>query len=280
MQLGLSMFVTDETIDPVTLGRAAEEAGFESLFLPEHTHIPADRESPWSGGAELPRYYWHAYDPFVALSAIAATTSTLRLGTGVALIIERDPIVLAKETASLDVVSGGRFELGIGAGWNFEEMRNHGTDPAVRFGLMRERAEAVRAIWTQDEASYHGKHVSFDRIWSWPKPVAQPHPPILIGGTGGRVIDRVVAYGDGWMPNMRDLDELAPRIDELQQRAAEAGRDRIPVTYFGLRDPDEARLSVMADAGVDRVLLMLPSAGTDETLALLERYSELAARVA
>jgi alkanesulfonate monooxygenase SsuD/methylene tetrahydromethanopterin reductase-like flavin-dependent oxidoreductase (luciferase family) len=145
---------------------------------------------------------------------------------------------------------------------------------------MRERAEAVRAIWTQDEASYHGKHVSFDRIWSWPKPVAQPHPPILIGGTGGRVIDRVVAYGDGWMPNMRDLDELAPRIDELQQRAAEAGRDRIPVTYFGLRDPDEARLSVMADAGVDRVLLMLPSAGTDETLALLERYSELAARVA
>jgi probable F420-dependent oxidoreductase len=280
MQLGLSMFVTDETIDPVTLGRAAEEAGFESLFLPEHTHIPASRESAWSGGAELPRYYWRAYDPFVALSAIAATTSTLRLGTGVALIIERDPIVLAKETASLDVVSGGRFELGIGAGWNFEEMRNHGTDPAVRFGLMRERAEAVRTIWTQDEASYHGKHVSFDRIWSWPKPVQQPHPPILIGGTGGRVIDRVVAYGDGWMPNMRDLDELAPRIDELQRRAAEAGRDRIPVTYFGLRDPDEARLSVMAEAGVDRVLLMLPSAGTDETLALLEQYSELAARVA
>jgi probable F420-dependent oxidoreductase len=277
MQFGLSMFVTDETIAPIELGRAAEEAGFDALFIPEHTHIPASRESAWSGGAELPREYWHTYDPFVALAAIAAVTTRLRLGTGIVLIVERDPITLAKEAASLDVVSGGRFELGIGAGWNFEEMRNHGTDPAQRFRVMRERALALRAIWTQEEASFHGEHVDFERIWSWPKPIQKPHVPIWIGGTGPRVLDRVLEYGDGWFPNMRDLDELGPRIAELQQRAAEAARDRIPVTYFGLRHPDDEKLGKLAAAGVDRVLLMLPPAGADETLSRLERYAALAA---
>jgi probable F420-dependent oxidoreductase len=278
MQFGLSMFITDETIAPVDLGRAAEDAGFDSIFVPEHTHIPASRESPWPGGAELPREYSHTLDPFVSLSAIAATTTRLRVGTGIALIVERDPIVLAHEAASLDHVSGGRFELGIGAGWNLEEMRNHGTDPARRFAVMRERALAVREIWTQEEASFHGEFVDFDRIWSWPKPAQQPHPPIWVGGTGPRVLDRVLEYGDGWFPNMRDLDELAQRVAELQRRAGEAGRERIPVTYFGLRDADDAKLEKMGAAGVDRVLLMLPPAGADETLPRLERYAALAER--
>ena len=278
MQFGLSMFLTDETITPVELGRAAEDAGFESLFVPEHTHIPASRESPWPGGPELPREYSHTLDPFVALSVIAATTERLRVGTGIALIIERDPIILAHEAATLDHVSGGRFELGIGAGWNLEEMRNHGTDPARRIAVMRERALAVREIWTQDEASFHGEFVDFDRIWSWPKPVQQPHPPIWVGGTGPRVLDRVLEYGDGWFPNMRDLDELAQRVAELQRRAGEAGRERIPITYFGLRDADDEKLEKMAAAGVDRVLLMLPPAGADETLPRVERYAALAQR--
>ena len=278
MRFGLSMFVTDETIGPVELGRAAEEAGFDSLFVPEHTHIPASRDTERPGGGDLPREYWHTLDPFVALTAIAATTERLRVGTGVVLIVEHDPIVLAKEGATLDFVSGGRFEFGIGAGWNFEEMRNHGTDPATRFKVMRERALSIREIWTQDEASFHGEFVDFERIWSWPKPVQQPHPPIWVGGTGPRVLDRVLEYGDGWFPNMRDLDELAPRIDELQRRAADNGRERIPVTYFGLRDPDDEKLEKLAEAGVDRTLLMLPPDGEGETLERLERYAALALR--
>jgi len=278
MQFGLSMFITDETIAPVELGRAAEDAGFEALFVPEHTHIPASRESPWPGGAELPREYSHTLDPFVALSAIAATTEHLRVGTGIALIVERDPITLAHEAATLDHVSGGRFELGIGAGWNLEEMRNHGTDPATRIRVMRERVLAMREIWTREEASFHGEFVNFDRIWSWPKPVQRPHLPVLVGGTGARVLDRVLEYGDAWFPNMRDLDELATRIAELEGRAAAAGRERIPVTYFGARDPDDAMVEKMAAAGVDRVLFMLPPLGADETLPRLERYAALAAR--
>jgi probable F420-dependent oxidoreductase len=278
VQFGLSMFVTDETIGPVELGRAAEEAGFDAVFLPEHTHIPASRETERPGGGELPREYWHTLDPFVALSAMAATTERLRLGTGIALIVERDPIVLAKEAATLDLVSGGRFELGIGAGWNGEEMRNHGTDPANRFRVMRERALAVRTIWTEDEPSFHGEFVNFDRIWSWPKPVQRPHLPIWVGGTGPHVLDRVLQYGDGWFPNMRDLDELARRVPELQRRATDAGRDRIPVTYFGLRDPDDDKVEKLAAAGVDRALLSLPPASAGETLERIEGYATLAAR--
>src|SRR5437764_6269461 len=216
MLYGIAVFPTDYAADPATIARLVEERGFESLHFPEHTHIPAARQTPYPAGAELPRQYSRTYDPFVALTAAAAVTERILLATGICLVIERDPIVTAKEVESLDRLSGGRFLFGVGAGWNLEEMRNHGTEPSQRFGLMRERIEAMKAIWTQDEASYSGRHVSFDRIWAWPKPVQQPNPPILVGGNGARVLDRVTAYGDEWMPNrVRGDDEFIARLQEL-----------------------------------------------------------------
>ena len=274
MDFGLTIFPTDYGIPPAELGRAAEDAGFEALLFAEHTHIPASRETPRPGGDELPQRYWHTLDPFVALTAAAAATERLRIGTGVCLVIERDPIVTAKEVASVDLVSGGRFEFGVGAGWNREEMRNHGTDPYRRFSLMRERIEAMKAIWTQDEATYHGKQVNFDRIWSWPKPVQKPHPPVVVGGTGRKALDRVLRYGDVWMPNrIAEPGWLEGRIAELRERA---GR-HVPVTYYGADATDEF-VEQLASAGVDRVLLQLPDADTDTVLPLVERYAELAAR--
>src|SRR5918912_2254477 len=224
------MFPTDYSIDPVELGRIAEEHGFESLFFPEHTHIPASRRTPYPAGGELPREYFNLWDPFVALAGVAAATERLLLATGICLVVERDPIVTAKEVASLDRLSNGRFLFGIGAGWNREEMENHGTDPRRRFSLMRERVEAMKAIWAQDEAEYHGEHVDFDPVWSWPKPAQEPHPPVLVGGNGERVLDRVVRYGDEWMPNIArdDIGNLERRIAELQEKASAAGRGEIP----------------------------------------------------
>ncbi|MBA2390721.1 MAG: LLM class F420-dependent oxidoreductase [Geodermatophilaceae bacterium] len=275
---GVVTFLTDYSIAPAELARAVEDAGFESLFVTEHTHIPASRETPWPGGADLPREYAHTLDPFVALATAAAVTSTLRLGTGVCLVAQHDPIVLAKQVASLDHVSGGRVLFGVGAGWNREEMRNHGIDPTQRFAIMGERVEAMRAIWTQDEASYAGKHVSFERIWSWPKPVQLPGPPVLIGGSGPTVFDRVLAYGDGWTPISRqtgDLQQIAERIAELQERAAAVGRDRIPVTlYGGSSSPDTVER--MAAMGVDRILHLLPTLPRDEAL---DHVGEIARRV-
>lgn len=277
MDFGLTMFVTDDTIGPVELGRAAEDAGFESLFLPEHTHIPTSRETPWPGGRELPDYYRRTYDPFVALAAVAATTERLKVGSGVCLVVEHDPITLAKQVASLDRLSGGRVLFGIGGGWNREEMRNHGTDPASRWRLLRERVLAMQRIWTADEASFHGELVDFDALWSWPKPVQRPHPPVLVGGDGPTVLDRVLEYGDGWLPLARDLDRLAGRVAELQRRAAEAGRGAIPVTFFGAR-AEEAFVERLAAAGVSRILFHLPPAGRDEVLPRIRRYGDLAAR--
>jgi probable F420-dependent oxidoreductase len=274
MIFGLTIFPTDYTVAPGELGRAAEDAGFQALLFAEHTHIPTSRETPPPPGGELPRRYWHTLDPFVACTAVAAATTTLRMGTGICLVVERDPITTAKEVASVDHVSGGRFEFGVGAGWNKEEMRNHGTDPDTRFGLMRERIEAMKEIWTHDEASYHGKHVDFDPIWSWPKPVQQPHPPVLVGGTGPRALDRVLRFGDIWMPNrIAKPDWLKGRIAELRERA---GR-HFPVTYFGA-DPSDEFIDAIADAGVDRALLQLPDESPDKVLSLVEQYAELAAR--
>ncbi|MBA2529729.1 MAG: LLM class F420-dependent oxidoreductase [Euzebyales bacterium] len=277
MDFGLVLFLTDETVGPVAIGRAAEEAGFESLFVTEHTHIPVSRETPWPGGAQLPREYARTYDPFVALAGIAATTERLKVGTAICLVVEHDPIVLAKQVASLDRLSDGRFVFGVGGGWNREEMRNHGTDPATRFALLRERVLAMQAIWTQDEAAFHGDLVAFDPIWSWPKPVQQPHPAVLLGGNAPATLDRVVEFADGWLPNTRDVDSLASRIADLRRRCEGAGRARPSVTYYGARR-DGATLEQLADAGVDRCLFVLPPTPADQNLERIGRYAETAAR--
>ena len=273
MIFGLTFFPTDTSIAPAELGVAAEDAGFEALFFAEHTHIPTSRETPYSGGGELPEKYKRTHDPFVALATVAQATRSLRIGTGICLVVERDPIVTAKEVASLDVLSGGRVEFGVGGGWNREEMRDHGTDPRRRFAIMRERILAMKAIWTQDEAEFHGKYVDFDPVWSWPKPAQKPHPPVVVGGLGEKVLDRVLEYGDAWMPNRAAPDDLAPRIAELRERA---GRD-VPVTYYGA-PADDRFVERLEAAGVDRVLLMLESEPADVALPLVERYAELAAR--
>ena len=279
MDFGVVTFVTDYGIDAVSLGRAVEERGFGSLFVTEHTHIPACRESEWPGGtAELPAKYSHTFDPFVVLSAVAATTTTLRLGTAICLVVERDPITLAKEIASLDRLSGGRFVLGVGAGWNREEMANHGTDPATRMALLAERIAAMREIWTAEEASFHGKFVDFDRIWSWPKPVQQSGPPVLVGGMGPRVLGRVLEYGDGWMPlrvPVDQLDEFGSRVASLRTRAAAAGRPEPTVTLFGGAPKPEA-LRRYAELGVDTVLFDLPDVPAEKVPALLDSYASAA----
>ena len=254
METGVAIFPTHDAIAPADVARLTEEHGLESLFFPEHTHIPASRETPYPGGEPLPRKYVHTYDLFVAATAAATATSRLRIGSGVCLVIQRDPIITAKEVASVDFMSGGRFEFGVGAGWNREEMANHGTDPRRRMALLRERVEAMKAIWTSDEASYSGEFVKFDRIWSWPKPAQRPHPPVLIGGNGPTVLDRVLAFGDAWIPN------YAPK--GILQRAAElrARADR-PISLQVMGVPaDPAVLEAYAEAGFDRAVHWLPSA--------------------
>src|SRR5690242_18988059 len=232
MKFGIAVFPTDYAADPAAIARLVEERGFESLFFPEHTHIPVSRRSPYPGGGDLPPEYSHTYDPFVALTAAAAATKELLVATGICLVIERDPIVTAKEVASIDRLSGGRFLFGVGAGWNEEEMENHGTDPRKRFGLMRERVEAMKEIWTKDDAEYHGKHVDFDPIWSWPKPAQKPHPPVLLGGGGEKVLDRVLAFRDGWLPQPPREKDLVGRMQELRRRAEEDGRERPVIMPF------------------------------------------------
>ncbi len=273
MRFGLFIFPTDETVPPQELAPLAEERGFEALIFPEHTHIPV-AHTPFPGGGDVPRRYVRTLDPFVAMTAAALASERLLVGTGICLVPQRDPIHTAKEVASVDWLSGGRVLFGVGAGWNEPETANHGTDPKQRFGVMRDRILAMKEIWTQDVAAYHGRHVSFDGVRAWPKPVQRPHPPILVGGTGPRVLDRVIAYGDEWMPN-RDPDlDLADRIADLRRRAADAGRGEIPVSYFGA-EPTRDAIGALEEAGVYRIFLMLPSKGRDVVERALDEAAAL-----
>jgi probable F420-dependent oxidoreductase len=273
MEFGIGYFATHDAVDPASFARLVEERGHESLFFAEHTHIPASRESPWPAGGELPRKYSHTYDLFVTLTAAAMATSKLRVGSGICLVVERDPITTAKEVASIDHLSGGRMEFGVGAGWNREEMRNHGTDPRVRMAIMVERIEAMKAIWTQEEASFHGEHVSFDRIWSWPKPAQRPHPPVLVGGNGPTVLDRVLRVGDAWFPNY-GFDDLLERIGELRARAER------PIGVMVMGVPAKAAvLDELQRAGVQRVVRWIPSAGRGPVERALERWEDAVAEL-
>jgi probable F420-dependent oxidoreductase len=276
MHFGVSIFATDYAIRIDELAREAEQRGFESLFVPEHTHIPKSRRSPWPGGADLPTEYWHTHDPFVALATAAAVTSTLRIGTGICLVIERDPITTAKEVASLDFLSGGRFLFGIGAGWNAEEMENHGTDFKSRYRLLRERVLAMKEIWTKEEAQFHGEFVNFDPIWSYPKPAQKPHPPVLLGGESGHTLQRVVDFCEGWFPRGRGNFDVGPGLADLKARADRAGRDikTISVSVFGAK-PESATLDRYRAAGVHRAIFGLPSKDREAVLPLLDQYTKL-----
>lgn len=276
MDTGVGFFATHDAMRPAPLARLVEDHGQTALYFPEHSHIPASRESPYSVGGELPRQYAHTYDLFVALAAAATATSSLRVGSGICLVVERDPIHTAKAVASVDHLSGGRFEFGVGAGWNREEMANHGTDPRVRMTVLRERVEAMQAIWTSDEASYHGQYVDFDRIWSWPKPAQRPYPPVLVGGNGPTVFDRVLAVGDVWFPNYAP-EGVLERIPELRARAAEAGRE-IPVYLMGV-PADAAALERCREAGVARAVHWLPSANRGVVEPALERWERAFAEI-
>ncbi len=280
MHCGVTMFATDYAIRPDDLAREAEARGFESVWFPEHTHIPTSRRSPWPGGPELPKEYWHAHDLFVALSMAAAVTKRIKLASGICLLVERDPITTAKEVASLDFLSKGRVIFGIGGGWNAEEMENHGTNFNHRWKLLRERVEAMKKIWSEDEAAYHGELVNFDPLWSWPKPVQRPHPPILVAGHTSKTLDRVVKYGDGWLPIEARAEDLTKSIEDLRRRAVIAGRDpkTITVTVYGCR-PDEEVIRKYKAIGVERVIFGLPAAVRETVLPLMDDYAELARKL-
>ena len=283
MDLGVFSFNTEYTLPADELAKECEARGFESLWLPEHTHIPASRESQYPGGGELPQEYARMSDPFIGLAAAAAVTTTLKLGTGISLVTEHDPIVQAKQVASLDRISNGRFIFGIGAGWNKEEMANHGTPPNKRWKVLTERIQAMKALWTQDEASYHGEFVSFDRVWSYPKPLTTPHPPILMGSLSSRLgRQRVVDLCDGWIPVETAIDDMPAAIADLHDKARAAGRDpdSIPISFFLVHAPGMGRLERYKELGAVRTVVRAPTAGRDEVLPFLDRYAEIARQLA
>jgi probable F420-dependent oxidoreductase len=282
MDFGALMFFTDYAISAVDLARALEERGFESVWAPEHSHIPVSRKTPFPGGGELPKRYYDAMDPFVSLTAAAITTKTLKVGTGVCLVQQRDPIQTAKLVASLDQLSNGRFLFGVGGGWNQDEMENHGTEFKSRFKLMRERIEAMKEIWTKPKAEYHGDMVNFDAMMTWPKPVQKPYPPILVGGAFPQAARRAIRYGDAWCPigGRPGADPLAV-LGQFHQMARDAGRDpqSLPITLFN--PPEDAdELARWRDLGVARAVVMLLSEPSDKILPILDRWAALIRRTA
>ena len=277
MKVGTFYFPSDYGIHPAALGKALEERGFDSLFMPEHTHIPSSRKSPFPGGGELPKRYSHSHDPFVALSFAAAATTKLTVGTGICLVPQRDPIVTAKAIASLDALSGGRFVFGIGGGWNVEEMENHGAQYQTRFKLLRERILAMKEIWTQEAATYHGDFVNFDAIWSWPKPAQRPHPPILLGGESDHTLRRVVEFCDGWFPRATPSFDAKRAVGLLRQMASAAGRDFATLQITVFRAPaDAGKIAEFRDAGIGRALLEIPDLTPDEIMRHLDKIAPLA----
>ncbi len=274
MQIGLFPFCTDYSMPVDKLAIAAEERGFESIWLPEHTHIPANRATAYPGGGDLPKEYSHTLDPFVALGIAAGVTDRLKLCTGICLAIEHQVLTLAKTVATLDHVSGGRVVLGLGAGWNREEMENHGTEYASRFRKLEEQMNALREIWTQDEASFNGEFEQFENVWSWPKPVQKPHPPMVLGGETEHTLRRIVRCADGWLPRAMNPERVIKGISRLESIAAEAGRsmDTISVSVFA-PPPKEEVVAQFRDTAVDRVILMVPPRDEDSTLARLDRYA-------
>jgi probable F420-dependent oxidoreductase len=280
MKLGVAIFPTGYTVRPDDFAGACEERGFESVWFPEHTHIPASRRTPYPAGGDLPKEYWHTHDPFVALMAAAAVTTTIKLATGICLLIERDPITTAKEVSSLDQLSNGRVIFGIGAGWNVEEMEDHGTDFRRRWKVLRERVEAMKRIWTEEEAEYHGEIVRFDAIWQHPKPLQKPHPPVILGSASRKSLQRVVDYCDGWVPIGFALRDLPATIRDLHATAEAAGRDPRSIELSLFWAPGDAdALGHYGSLGIARAILAVPSIDRDAVLRMLDEYAPLVQRV-
>jgi probable F420-dependent oxidoreductase len=277
MRVGAFYFPADYGINIAELAKALEDRGFDSLFVPEHTHIPASRKSPFPGGGELPKRYSHTHDPFVALSFAAAATKKLKLGTGILLVPQHEPIVTAKAIASLDQLSGGRFIFGIGGGWNVEEMENHGAKYQTRFKQMREHVLAMKELWTKEEASFDGEFVKFDRVWSWPKPAQQPHPPVILGGETDHTLRRVIEYCDGWFPRPRGGFDVVKGVAHLRQMAEMAGRDPKTITTIVFGSANDAKVLESYDkAGIQSALLAIPDDSRDEILRYLDKIAPLA----
>ena len=282
LKFGVSMFFTDYSMKPGDLGQALEARGFESVWAPEHSHIPLSRKSPFPGGGDLPKKYYDTMDPFVTLTAAAMATKTLKVGTGVCLVQQRDPIQTAKLVSSIDQVSGGRFLFGIGNGWNQDEMENHGTDFKTRHKRARENVEAMKEIWTKSKPEYHGEFVNFDPMMTWPKPVQKPHPPVIVGGAFPYSARRAIRYGDGWIPQASrgGYQEIAEMFPEFRKMCADAGRDPASIAisiWFPKRDPDLMKRYI--DLGVERVVFNLESEPAEKILPELDAIGSLMAKV-